>query len=134
MSHDLGFFSVKQGATTSEIRSLYQHSCNGDEISWPRSTAFDSFVASLEKEYPCLDSLSDDEVDDSPWSCGFDKGDGHIIVSMVFSKAAETGNYIWGLLEQNELIVYDPQADKAYLGKIELQESQATKKWWQFWK
>jgi hypothetical protein len=134
MSHDLGFFSVKQGATTAEVRAAYISSCEGVDPSWPSSSALKSFISALEGQYPCIDTLSDDEVDNSPWSCGFDKGDGHIIVSMVFSRASEVGNFIWGLLERHELIVFDPQTDKAYLGDNELPENQKAKKWWQFWK
>lgn len=134
MSHDLGFFSIKQGASTSEIRDAYLSSCEGNTPQWPSSSALQSFVSALENKYPCIDSLSDDEIDDSPWSCDFDKGEGHIIVSMVFSRASEVGNFIWELLEQYELIVFDPQADKAYIGNNELPESQKMKKWWKFWK
>ena len=134
MSHDLGFFSIKQGATTAQVRAAYLNSCDGAAPSWPSSEALKSFISALENEYPCIDTLSDDEVDESPWSCGFDKGEGHIIVSMVFSRAPEVGDFVSGLLEQHELIVYDPQADKAYLGNNELPENQETKNWWQFWK
>jgi hypothetical protein len=134
MSHDLGFFSLKQGATTSEVRAAYLSSCEGENVSWPPSAALKSFVSALEKEYPCIDTLNDDVVDESPWSCGFDKGEGHIIVSMVFSRASEVGDFVWGLLEQYELIVFDPQADKAYIGNSELPETRESKKWWQFWK
>jgi hypothetical protein len=134
MSHDLGFFSVKQGATTAEVRTAYLRSCEGVDPSWPSSEALKSFISALEGKYPCIDTLDDDEVDNSPWSCGFDKGDGHIIVSMVFSRASEVGNFVWELLERHELIVFDPQADKAYLGDNELPESRQAKKWWQFWK
>lgn len=134
MSYDLGFFSIKQGATTAEVRAAYLNSCEGIPPSWPQSEALKSFVSALENEYPCIDTLSDNEVDDSPWSCGLDKGEGHIIVSIVFSRASEVGNFVWGLLEQHELIVFDPQADKAYIGNNELPERRETKKWWQFWK
>lgn len=128
MSHDLGFFSIKPGATTAEVRTAYISSCEGTDPSWPSSKALKSFISALESAYPCLDGLSADEVDESPWSCGFDKGEGHIIVSMVFSRASEVGHFVWGLLEQYELIVFDPQADKAYIGGNELSESQDTKK------
>ncbi|WP_447895380.1 hypothetical protein [Vreelandella sp. GE22] len=123
MSHDLGFFSVKQGATTAEVRAAYLNSCERVDPSWPSSEALKSFISTLEGQYPCIDKLSDDEVDNSPWSCGFDKSDGHIIVSMVFSRASEVGNFIWALLERHELIVFDPQADKAYFGNNELPEN-----------
>lgn len=134
MSHDLGFFSIKQGASTSEIRDAYLSSCEGNTPKWPSSHAFKAFVLALENKYPCLDSLSDEDIDDSPWSCGFDQGEGYIIVSMVFSRSSEVGDFFWQLLEQNELIVFDPQADKAYIGNNELPETQETKEWWQFWK
>lgn len=134
MSHDIGFFSIKEGATTAEIRAAYLSSCEGVPSLWPQSDALKSFISALENEYPCIDTLSDKEVDDSPWSCGFDKGEGHIIVSMVFSRVSEVGSFVWSLLEQYELIVFDPQADKAYIGNNELPENQETKKWWQFWK
>ncbi|KDN26938.1 hypothetical protein VFDL14_18545 [Vibrio fortis] len=134
MSYDLGFFSIKEGVTTAEVRAAYLSSCEGAAPPWPKSETLNSFMSALENEYPCIDTLSDDEVDDSPWSCGFDKGEGHIIVSMVFNRASEVGNFVWSLLEQHELIVFDPQTDKAYIGNNELPESQETKKWWQFWK
>ena len=80
MSYDLGFFSIKEGVTTAEVRAAYLSSCEGTAPSWPQSETLKSFMSALENEYPCIDTLSDDEVDDSPWSCGFDKGEGHIIV------------------------------------------------------
>lgn len=134
MSYDLGFFSIKEGATTAEVRAVYLSSCEGSAPSWPQSETLKSFISALENEYPCIDTLSDDEVDDSPWLCDFDKGEGHIIVSMVFNRASEVGSFVWSLLEQHELIVFDPQANKAYIGNNELPESQETKKWWQLWK
>lgn len=133
MSHDLGFFSVKQGATTAEVRAAYLSSCEGVDPLWSSSEALKSFISALENQYPCIETISEDKVDNSPWSCGFDRGNGHIIVSMVFSRAPEVGNFIWGLLERHELIVFDPQADKAYLGNNELPENRKAKKCWQFW-
>jgi hypothetical protein len=128
MSYDLGFFSIKQGTTTAQVRAAYLSSREGTALSWPSSKALKSFIFVLENKYPRIDTLTDDEVDDSPWSCCFDKGEGHIIVSIVYSRASEVGDFIWGLLEQYQLIVFDPQADKAYIGNNELPENQETKK------
>ena len=134
MSHDLGFFSIKQGATTSEVRTAYL-SCNeGKEVAWPNTSDFSSFILLLKQKYPNLNSLSDDQVDESPWSSGFIEGHGYIIVSIAFSRASEVGNFIWSLLENHKLIVFDPQVDKAYLGANELLEIKEQKMWWQFWK
>ncbi|MFY0676065.1 MAG: hypothetical protein JXR18_02155 [Neptuniibacter sp.] len=134
MSQDLGFFSVRKGVSAAEVRDVYLGSCAGEYVSWSSSASLEIFISKLEKKYPDLDSLSEEQVDSSPWACGFSKGTGFIIVSMSFSRAAEVGNYIWALLEENELIVFDPQADKAYIGNSELPETLEAKKWWQFWK
>ncbi|MES1195664.1 MAG: hypothetical protein ABUL58_01815 [Steroidobacter sp.] len=108
-------------------------SCNeGKEIEWPNTSDFNSFLLLLKQKYPNLDSLSDDQVDESPWSCGFIEGGGYIIVSMVFSRVSEVGNFIWALLEKYNLIVFDPQVDKAYSGSNELLEIREKKLWWQF--
>ena len=134
MSHDLGLFSIKQGATTSEVRAAYLSCKEGKEVSWPSTSDFSSFILLLKQKYPNLNSLSNDQVDESPWSSGFIEGQGYIIVSIAFSRASEVGNFIWSLLENNELIVFDPQVDKAYLGANELLEIKEQKMWWQFWK
>ena len=134
MSHDLGFFSFREGITTTDVRNAYLESCKGGNVSWPASASLDNFVQSLEDKYPCIDTLPDEDLDDSPWACGFDKGDGYIIVSMAFSQAEDVGNFIWSLLEKNKLIVFDPQADKAYINDLELKETKQEKKWWEFWR
>lgn len=134
MSHDLGFFACTQGATTEKIRSVYLSSCEGNNIVWPSDKNFTNFAQELEYKYPQISSYSDNDVDDCPWSCDFDIGKGHLIVSMVYSRSQEIGNYIWELLQKNQVIVFDPQIDKAYLGNIELPESTRRKKWWKLWK
>ena len=134
MSHDLGFFSFKKNVSTEEIREAYLHSCEGGAADWPSSPEFHSFVHALEEKYPEISTYSDDDVDNCPWSCDFDKGDGYVIVSMVFSRAEEIGNYVWDLIQQYPVIVYDPQSDKAYWGEDEIPESTESPKWWQFWK
>ena len=80
MSYDLGFFAFKQNATTEEICKAYINSCEGNSADWPSTPEFLSFVHGLEERYPEISTYSDD---DCPWSCDFDRGDGHLIVSMV---------------------------------------------------
>lgn len=134
MSHDLGFFTYKSEATTEDIRKVYLDSSDGKEVFWPSSSEIIAFKKSLIEKYPSINSLENDELDENSWSCEFDQGDGYIIVSMVFSKSEEVTDYILTLLKEHQLIVYDPQDDKAYLGNDLLPESKAFKKWWQFWK
>jgi enolase len=133
MSHDLGFFTYKSEATIEDIRKVYLDSSDGKEAFWPSSSEIIAFKKFLIEKYPSINSLEDDELDENPWSCEFDQGEGYIIVSMVFSKSEEVTDYILTLLKEYQLIVYDPQDDKAYLGNDLLPESKAPKKWWQFW-
>lgn len=133
MSHDLGFFTYKKGAATEEIRKAYLSSCEGSKVEWPVDSNFNNFVLALENQYPQISSYPDDEVDNCPWASDFDKGKGHLIVSMVFSRSQEVGNFIWEILQKYKVIVYDPQLDKAFLGNNELPETTKSRKWWQFW-
>jgi len=78
-------------------------------------TTLANFVAALERQYPQLSALREDQLDGSPWSCDFDLGAHHLVVSMSFSKAPEVGNLIHRLLSQHSLVIYDPQSDSAFI-------------------
>jgi len=99
MSQGLGFFSVRKGVSAAEARDVYLGSCAGEDVLWSSSVSLETFMSKLQKKYPDLDSLSEEQVDSSHWACGLSKGAGFIIVSMSFSRAAEVGNYICALLE-----------------------------------
>lgn len=117
MSYDLGFFAHRQGLTLEDVRKAYRQACAGE---LPDEGADDAtlaqFTAALESRYPQLSALRDDQIDDSPWSCDFDCGPRHLIVSMSFSRAEEVGAYILQLLNTHALVLYDPQSDQAFLG------------------
>lgn len=117
MSYDLGFFAPREGLTLEDVRTAYRQACEGE---LPNEGAADAtlaqFAAALESRYPQLSALRDDQIDDSPWSCDFDFGARHLIVSMSFSKAEEVGAYILQLLNTHALVLYDPQSDQAFLG------------------
>jgi hypothetical protein len=117
MSFDLGFFAHTPGMSEADVRDSYRAYCGGTRGDHAEENQLlAEFVRSLELRYPPLSALSDDEVDDSPWSSEFDCGPTHLIVSMAFSKAPEVGQYIWDLLQKFPLIVYDPQADEVFFG------------------
>jgi hypothetical protein len=137
MSHDLAFFEHRPGISEAEVRAAYLAYCRGTEADAGReSPALAAFVQSLESRYPSLGTLSDDELDVSPWSAEFDRGPTHLIVCMAFSRAPEVGQYIWELLQRNPLVVYDPQADEASFGTERLPPTPPAKPrtGWRFWK
>ncbi|WP_052001127.1 MULTISPECIES: hypothetical protein [Burkholderia] len=116
MSYDLGFFTYRDGQTLHDVRTAYHEACAGDLTNEGVTDAtLESFVAALERQYPQLSALQDDQLDDSPWSCDFDLGTHHLVISMTFSKAAEVGAFIHRLLRDHSLVVYDPQSDSAFV-------------------
>lgn len=117
MSYDLAFFANRQGLTLEDVRTAYRQACEGEAPDDGEDDAtLARFVAALENRYPPLSALSDDQIDDSPWSCDFDLGARHLIVCMSFSKAEEVGAFILRLLSTHSLVLYDPQSDQAFLG------------------
>jgi hypothetical protein len=121
VSYDLAFFAHAPDISEAEVRASYQAYCEGTRAdSGAESPVLAQFVRAVELRYPSLDALDDAELDDSPWASGFDRGPTHLIVCMTFSRAAEVGQFIWELLQQFPLVVYDPQADEAFFGSDRL--------------
>ncbi|MGA7438234.1 MAG: hypothetical protein WBW32_08920 [Luteibacter sp.] len=136
MSFDLALFAHYSGVTDDEVREAYRAYCEGTKADLAEvSPVLAGFVQALEARYPQLQTLTDDEVDSSPWSCDFDQGPTHLILSMVFSRCVEVGEFIGELLKQFPLILYDPQGDEAYFGDNRLPSPAqiAKRPWWKVW-
>jgi len=133
MSHSLGFFAPKLGVTVDEVRASY-HACRkGLPIDWPSGEELPQFIQALENRYPQT-IHGDASIDNgSPWAASALRSEGCFIVNMGVHAADEVGGYIWELLQHHYLVVYDPQADRAYVGIDELADTSAGKLWWKFW-
>ena len=134
MAHKLGFFAHKSGATANEVRDAYLACNKGVKIDWPACPELTQFSSALELKFPQFSQRSGDAIASNPCSAEFTQCEGLLIVSIALHGAEEVGTYIWELLQQYHLVVYDPQADKAYLGIEELQELDRAKPWWKLWK
>jgi len=133
MSHSLGFFAPKLGVTVVEVRAAY-HACRkGLPIDWPAGDELSQFIQALENRYPQAINGEASNEGSSPWAASALRSKGCFIVDMGVHAADEVGGYIWELLQHHYLVVYDPQADRAYVGIDELADTYGGKKWWQFW-
>ncbi len=134
MAHKLGFFANKSGATAKDVRDAYLASTKGQAIDWPACPELMQFTSALELRFPQLSHGSAETAGNHHWTADFHQSEGWLIVSIAVHAAEEVGAYIWELLQQHHLVVYDPQSDRAYLGIEELQGLEREKPWWRLWK
>ncbi|MCR8647733.1 hypothetical protein [Leptospira interrogans] len=90
-----------------------------------------NFVQDLTKTYPQLNDWPEDDIDNCPWSNDFDISEGHVIISMSFSRAEEISNLIIQLATKYGLVGIDPQSGAIFTAPANLYISK--KPWWKFW-
>lgn len=141
MSCDFGIWWPSKRRDDAAASRLYAALCEGDTTGVEPSPAIDAFYNELTGIHPEIDDLPEEDVDDTdlcPWSIGFDRSPGHLIICCVWSKAEYAHELIQRLAGKHGLAVYDPQektitypppkgAPGAPAG------SESRKPWWRFW-
>ena len=74
-----------------------------------------AFYSRLIGLYPEVETLSEEELDDSPWACGMEVSGSHVIMAIVPEQYEKVVPQVLALAEQNGLVCFDPQAGKVYL-------------------
>jgi hypothetical protein len=117
MSFDLAVFSAAAPLTADEARDVYLRLSDEEDWSqWLKEDArVDRFVSEIRQRWPDINDLPDDEVDDSPWSVGFDVSPAHLIVSFVWSTADQAVPAFIEVALRHGLYVFDPQEDALIL-------------------
>lgn len=132
MSCDFGVWPVDPRRTNSEASLFYVALCNGDTTGITPSPAIASFYQELTAKHPEIDDVAEEDIDNHdlcPWSCAFDRSEGHIIMSCIWPKADYVGLHIRSLASKHGLAVYDPQSETiAYFPA-----AQPRKPWWKVW-
>ena len=95
----------------------------------PTSPRVNAFIAELGTQFPDLDSLTDNDVDASPWASGFENSDQYAIFNIRWSSAKTMLTAFRVLAAKHELVLYDPQAETVY-NPPSLQSIPT----WQFWR
>ena len=57
-----------------------------------------------------MDTLPEDELDDSPWACSMVVSDSHVIMTVLPEKCNTVVPQVLMLAEENGLVCFDPQA------------------------
>lgn len=133
MSFDLAVWHSTYALSGEAAGAVYQAVCEGTDL--PRdgsiapSSRITAFIAELDSRFPDLDSLSDAEVDASPWASGFEYSDQHATFNIRWSAAKAMLAEFRALAARHELVLYDPQEEVAY-NPPSLKSVPA----WQFWR
>jgi hypothetical protein len=78
MSFDLCILDVDKSFTVEQVKEIYWKLCEGDYVAKP-SDKIAPFFEELCRAYPQIDEVSEDELDDCPWTNAHDIYDGHMI-------------------------------------------------------
>jgi hypothetical protein len=115
MSFDLAVMYLEKPIRLKEGAEIYAELCDGNNDVLRHSSRIDSFYRDLIYKYPEIDSYSDDEVDDCPWSVSLDIYGGAVLMSIVWSRVEEVQSFIRELAAKHDLVCFDPQNDELYL-------------------
>jgi hypothetical protein len=74
-----------------------------------------AFYSRLISLYPEIDTLPEEELDDSPWACSMEVSGSHVIMAIVPEKSEKVVAQVLALAEENGLVCFDPQASRVYL-------------------
>lgn len=107
MSFDLGvwFEEVRPSRTAAE--ETYRRLCAGEAAAVAPTASIRGFHAALVAEFP---AATDEWDESSPRSAGLDVGDGHVLISMAWGRAADVAPRLLELADQYGLVCFDPQA------------------------
>lgn len=87
----------------------------GKEASQNWDAAVYRFVTQLNELYPDIETLSEDQTDDSPWACSFEVSGGHVIMALRIDRYADVFPVIVQLANHHSLVCFDPQNFKVHL-------------------
>lgn len=115
MSFDLAILNIEKPIDSEVAAEIYGELCDGNYEVLQPSEKIGAFYQELVGKYPDIDSYSDDEVDECPWSVEVDVSDGAVIMSMVWSRVEEVALFVMKLAKKHDLACYDPQNSRLYL-------------------
>jgi hypothetical protein len=114
MSFDLGFWHEDRPLTADEAGERYAELCDGnDRIVTAYPVVY--FIEELAQRYPPIGAYEDDDLDDCPWNCAWDVGQGSVVVCIAWSRADELTPILIELAHHHELLCYNPQRSEVYL-------------------
>jgi hypothetical protein len=117
MSFDLGVWYPHERLSDEQAGTLYRELCESRTDGVALHPAVDAFYAELTARHPEIDTIPEDQIDDTelcPWSVALDRSPGHLIMSCVWSRAEYVERLVRELADKHGLAVYDPQAGRIH--------------------
>ena len=74
-----------------------------------------AFYSRLISLYPEVETLSEEELVNSPWASSMEVSGSHVIMAIVPEQSEKVVPQVLTLAEENGLVCFDPQAGKVYL-------------------
>lgn len=134
MSCDYSVWHTPAPLSSEEAVKLFIQLCEGNISGVSAHPGIEAFYAELTGLHPEIDDVPEDQADDTdlcPWSLAFDRSEGYISMSCVWSKAEYVGELIERLAAKHGLTFYDPQSERV----VNPDEGRAAsgKRWWKLW-
>ena len=134
MSCDFGVWYPYERLSNKAAGELYIDLCEATRDSPRGHPSVDAFYQELVASHPEIDTVSVDQLDDKdycPWSCAFDRSEGHIIMSCIWPQADKVQALLVSLSRKHGLALYDPQSERIIYPDEPSQIG--SKPWWKLW-
>lgn len=108
MSHDLYLWHSPQPVTAQQAMTIcHQLARSHDGVVVPDAAVL-AFHQELIERFPPLETLGDDDIDDSPRNMSPDATADRVILCMGLSRASKIGPFILELAKRHRLVCFDP--------------------------
>ncbi len=117
MSFDLGVWYSTAPLSADDAAERHAALCEAEDLESliEPHPSVRAFLDDLTSRYPSLDDVSDDDLENCPWSCSFDESAGHCLLAMAFSRVDDVALVVMELAQKHGLVCYDPQSDTVHL-------------------
>jgi hypothetical protein len=116
MSYDISVWSIPRVLSRRDAIRAWSDLCdNGTFELFEDSPNIGGFQCELEEKYPQIDSLPDEKIEESPWSCGFEPEGPALTLSCVWSRAEEIAGFVFDLAMKHNLAVFDFTSELIYM-------------------
>ena len=123
----LAVWHSRTAISSSKAVSLYEDLLDQDSVPLGEEADVYAFYNELCSRYPENEMLTDEDVDDSPWSCAHDRSGMHVLMTVRPEMAAETIPVILELAQRHGLVCFDPQSKMVFLpSNLETRPSRLT--------
>ena len=115
MSYDLCVWHSDLPPDDEQAGDLYVKLCEERWVPAEENPATLAFYNELSARYPEIDDVSEEDLDDCPWSCAHDRPGLHVLMAIRWSKYGEVTPVVYELAGRHGLVCYNPQEGKVIL-------------------